>query len=122
LYFLSVKLKRVFGELETLLDECSQLPDAAALFTKDLLGVCGTDNDLTVMHLQDGKAVQLILAYLGAGVGDTDITSRVTLLGEFASEEFIEFSAEYTVSYELALFADLSGHIEDGRMSAKTDR
>lgn len=84
--------------------------------------MCGTDNDLTVMHLQDGKAVQLILAYLGAGVGDTDITSRVTLLGEFASEEFIEFSTEYTVSYELALFANLSGHIEDGGMSAKTDR
>jgi hypothetical protein len=84
--------------------------------------MCGTDNDLIVMHLQDSKAVQLILAYLGAGVCYTDITSRVTLLGEFASEEFIEFSAEYTVSYELALFADLSGHIEDGSMSAKTDR
>jgi hypothetical protein len=55
-------------------------------------------------------------------VGDTDITSRVTLLRKFASEEFVEFSAEYTVSYELALFADLSGHIGDERMSAKTDR
>jgi hypothetical protein len=99
LYFLGVKLKRVFGELETLLDECSQLPDAAALLTKDLLGVCGTDDNLST------------------GVGDTDITSRVTLLRKFASEEFVEFSAEYTVSYELALFADLSGHIGDERMS-----
>jgi hypothetical protein len=52
-------------------------------------------------------------------VGHTHITSGVTLLGEFASEEFVEFGAEDTVSYELALFADLSGHLEDGEMSAK---
>jgi hypothetical protein len=46
LHFLGVKLKGVFGELETLLDEGSQLPDAATFLSKDLLGVCSTDNNL----------------------------------------------------------------------------
>jgi len=55
-------------------------------------------------------------------MGHTDITSRVTFFGEFTSEELVEFGAEDTVSYELALFADLSRHLEDGEMSAKTDR
>src|SRR5207245_2763329 len=40
----------------------------------------------------------------------TDVTAGVTLLGEFTSEEFVEFRAEYTVGDELALFADLGGH------------
>lgn len=64
---LGVELKRVLGEAETLLNESLELTDAAALVTKDLLGVGGTDDDL------------------GAGVGDTDLTSGVALLGELAS-------------------------------------
>lgn len=54
-------------------------------------------------------------------MGHTNITSRVTFFREFASEEFVEFGTEYTVGHELALFADLSGHLEDGEMSAKMD-
>ena len=42
-----------------------------------------------------------------------DITTRVPFFGEFASKEFIELGAEYTISDELALFADLGGHLED---------
>jgi hypothetical protein len=42
----------------------------------------------------------------------TDITTGVTFLGEFASEEFIKFSAEDTICDKLALFADLGGHFE----------
>jgi len=51
--------------------------------------------------------------YLGAGMSHADITTRVPFFGEFASKEFIELGAEYTISDELALFADLGGHLED---------
>ena len=50
------------------------------------------------------------LKYLSASVGYTDIATRVTLLSEFAGEEFIEFGTENTISYELSLFTDLGGH------------
>lgn len=43
-------------------------------------------------------------------MGYTNITSRVSLLRELSSEEFVEFGAEDTVGHELALLADLSGH------------
>lgn len=48
--------------------------------------------------------------YLSAGVGDTDVAARVTFLGEFAGEKFVELGAENTVGDKLALFADLGGH------------
>ena len=50
------------------------------------------------------------LNYLSASVGYTDIATRVTLLSEFAGEEFIEFGTENTISYELSLLTDLGGH------------
>jgi hypothetical protein len=43
----------------------------------------------------------------------TDITTRVAFFSEFTSEEFIEFSTKYTVGYELSLFTDLSGHLDE---------
>ena len=43
---LSVELERVLGELESLLDEGSQLADAATLLTENLLGVGSTDDNL----------------------------------------------------------------------------
>ena len=43
---LGEELERIFGELETLLDESRELTNAATLLTQDLLGVCGADNDL----------------------------------------------------------------------------
>ena len=58
--------------------------------------------------------VQEEASYLCAGVGDTDITARVTLLGELAGEELVEFSAEDTVGDELSLLADLSRHFGGG--------
>jgi hypothetical protein len=64
---LGVELERVLGELETLLDESLELADAATLVAEDLLGVGGTDDDLS------------------AGVGDADLTAGVTLLSELAS-------------------------------------
>lgn len=54
------------------------------------------------------------MQYLSACMSDTDIAARVTFLGEFTGKEFIEFGAEDTVCDKLALFADLSGHPEEG--------
>jgi len=48
--------------------------------------------------------------YLSACMGHTDITTRVSLLGEFTGEELIEFSTEDTIGDELSLLADLGGH------------
>jgi hypothetical protein len=59
-------------------------------------------------------------------MSDTDIAARVTFLGEFTGKEFVEFGTENTVGNKLALFADLSGHVEEARslwtrkISAKT--
>ena len=41
-----VELERVFGELETFLDEGGEFTNAAALLAEDLLGVGSTDDDL----------------------------------------------------------------------------
>ena len=59
--------------------------------------------------------------HLGAGMGDSDIAARVTLLGEFSGEKFIEFGAEDTVGDKLALFADLGGHLEERNATGGDD-
>ena len=46
----------------------------------------------------------------------TDVATRVTLLGEFTSEEIIEFSTEDTICDKLLPFADLNGHFEARRI------
>ena len=43
-------------------------------------------------------------------MGDTDIATRVTLLGQLASKEIIQLCAEDTIGDELALLTDLGGH------------
>ena len=63
---LGVKLQRVLGELESLLDQRLEFTDSSSLVTEDFLGVGGSDNDL------------------GSGVGNSDLTSRVSLLGELS--------------------------------------
>ena len=112
---LGVELKRVIGELEALLDERGELADAATLLTEDLLGVGSADDDL---KRERGFIVVLALpqrkTHLSAGVGDTDVAARVTLLGELAGEEVIQLGAEDTVSDELALLADLTSHLVGG--------
>ena len=47
LYLFGVQFKRVFGELETLLNERGQLTDTASLLAENFLGVGGADDDLT---------------------------------------------------------------------------
>lgn len=61
---LGVELQRVLGELEPLGDQGGQLPDPSALLSEDILSVGGSDDDL------------------GLGVGGSDLTTGVTLLGE----------------------------------------
>ena len=57
------------------------------------------------------------MTYFGAGVRDTDIAARVTLLGKLASEEVVELGLEDTVGDELSLLADLARHFWDAARS-----
>jgi hypothetical protein len=41
---------------------------------------------------------------------DTDVATRVALLGKLTGEKFVQFGAEDTIRDKLSLFADLSGH------------
>ena len=50
--------------------------------------------------------------HFGTGMCHTDIATRVTLLRELAGEEIVQLGAENTVSDELALLADLGGHLD----------
>lgn len=69
----------VLGELEALLDERGELADAATLLSKNLLGVCGADDDV------------------GDGGGDADLNAGVALLGQLALEELVQLGIEDTV-------------------------
>ena len=80
---LGVKLDSVLGELETLLDQRGQLTDATTLDTKNLLGLGGTDDDLS------------------AGGGDADLDTGVTLSSELALEELVQLGVENTIGDEL---------------------
>lgn len=62
--------------------------------------------------IERGDNSCMMWMYLGAGMGHTNVTARVTLLCELAGEEFIEFGAEDTVCNKLAFFADLGSHLE----------
>ena len=103
LHLLGVELERVVGELESLLDEGGELADAATLITENLLGVGGTDDDL------------------GTGVGDTDLTTRVSLLGELTSEELVELGGENTVSDKLETLKE-GMQVNDGQNAALLTR
>lgn len=67
LNLLSVELERVFRELESLLDQSLELSNSSSLVSENLLGVRSSDDDLS------------------SSVGDSDLTSRVTFLGELSS-------------------------------------
>jgi hypothetical protein len=69
----------VLGELESLLDERGELTDAATLLSKNLLGVCGADDDV------------------GDSGGDADLDAGVALLGQLALEELVQLGVEDTV-------------------------
>jgi hypothetical protein len=81
----------VLGELEALLDERSELADAATLLAEDLLSVGGADDDI------------------GDGGGDADLDAGVALLSELTLEELVELSVEDTVSDELLALGTVAG-------------
>ena len=62
-----------------------------------------------------------VASYFSAGVCHTDIAARVTLLRELTGEEVVQLGAEDTVSDELALLADLGGHL-DGVLAGENGR
>ena len=118
---LGVQLEGVVGELEALLDESRELADATALLAEDFLGVGCADDDLhrrCIGFLFWGEARSK--AHLRAGVGHANVATRVALLRELAGEEIVQLGAEDTVSDELALLADLAGHLESGREAGQS--
>ena len=83
LNLLSIKLDGSLTELESFLHKSSEFPDSTALVSEDFLSMSSADDDF------------------GSCGSDTDFAARVTLFSEFASEEFVEFSEEDSVSDEL---------------------
>jgi hypothetical protein len=47
----SIEFDSVFGELETLLNKSGQFTNTATLFTENILGVSGTDDDSTKIKM-----------------------------------------------------------------------
>jgi len=88
---LGEELNRVLGELETLLDHGGQFANTGTTLTEDILGAGGTDNDL------------------GSDGSNADLDTGVSILGEGALEEIVQFSVEDTISDEFALFGDVAG-------------
>ena len=79
-----VQRDAVLGELESLLDERGEFTDAASLLSEDFLSVCSADDDI------------------GNGGCDADLDARVSLLSEFALEEFVQLGVEDTIGDELS--------------------
>jgi len=82
-HLLGVQLNASGLEVETLLHHGGQLPNATALLAQHLLGLGGHDDDLS------------------AGGGHTDLHAGVAILGEFASQELVQFSLEDAIGNEL---------------------
>ena len=94
------------------MNERGEFTDAAALLSKDLLSVRRANDDLYMVSIRNPTInTKGCNTDLSASMRYSNITTRVTLLSQFTSEEFIEFSTENTISDELSLFADLGRHI-----------
>jgi len=82
-HLLGVQLDASGLEVETLLHHGGQLTDAAALLAQHLLGLGGHDDDLS------------------ARGGHTHLHAGVAILGEFTSQELVQFSLEDAIGNEL---------------------
>lgn len=80
---LSVQLDGAIREVETLLDDGSQLANAAALLTQNILGTGGTDDDLSALG------------------GLTDLDTSETIVAQLALEEVVQLGVEETILDEL---------------------
>lgn len=83
-----IELDCIRGEVESLLDDRGQFSDATTLFSQNRLGASGADDDFCA----DGS--------------HTDFDARVTVLGEFTGQEFIEFSKEDAIGDKLEVMSD----------------
>jgi hypothetical protein len=79
----SVQFNSTFRVVETLLNDRGQLTDATTLFTENVLGSGGTDDDL------------------GTGRSDSDFDSRVTFFSQFSGEKLVQLSVEDSIADEL---------------------
>lgn len=83
LHLLSEQLNRALSKLEALLDDGSELADAAAILAQDVLGLGGADHNL------------------GALGSDADLDTRVPILRQKAGQQFVQLGVENTVSNKL---------------------
>mmetsp|Transcript_653 Transcript_653/g.1191 ORF Transcript_653/g.1191 Transcript_653/m.1191 type:complete len:236 (+) Transcript_653:281-988(+) len=90
--FLSVQLNRVLGEVPPLLDNSGEFANTTALLAKNILRPRRTDNNLS----PHGR--------------DTNLNTRVAILGELTSQQLIELSKEDAIGDKLPLLADLCRH------------
>jgi len=88
---LGVELDGSLGETESLLDDSGQLSDTSGLLSQDVSGASGSDDDF------------------GSAGGNTDLNSRVTLLGQLTLQELVQLSVENAIGNELSLLVNLTG-------------
>mmetsp|Transcript_15213 Transcript_15213/g.42884 ORF Transcript_15213/g.42884 Transcript_15213/m.42884 type:complete len:280 (-) Transcript_15213:156-995(-) len=85
LHALGVQLDGAIGEFESLLHDGGQLADAASVLSQHALGAGGADDDL------------------GSVRGGADLNSGVSVLGQFAIQQLVQFGVEDSISDKLAL-------------------
>lgn len=90
---LNIQGNAALSVLEALLDASGELTNAAALLAQDLLGLGGTDDDLS------------------AGGGDAGLNTGEAILSELALEELGELSVEHAIADELALLGEDTDHV-----------
>ena len=108
---LGIQFQRVVRELESFLDKSGEFTNATSFLSENFLSVGGTNDNLSILN--DWRSYVDLETYLSTGMGDTDVTARVALLGKLSGKEFVQFSTEHTISNEFASLADLGGHFVD---------
>mmetsp|Transcript_34612 Transcript_34612/g.83928 ORF Transcript_34612/g.83928 Transcript_34612/m.83928 type:complete len:223 (-) Transcript_34612:36-704(-) len=82
---LGVQFNSAIGKSESLLNDTGQFTDATSILSQHVLGAGGTDDNFGTM---------------GSG---TNFDTSVTIFGQFAGQQFIQFRVEDSVSDELSL-------------------
>merc|ERR1719333_616007 len=89
---LSIELDGSLWEVKSLLNKTGQFSDSSSLFSENILGSGGHDDDL------------------GSGWSHTDLNTGVTILGQLPGEELVELSLEDTILNKLSLLGHLCRH------------
>ena len=82
-HLLSIELDGSLWEVESLLNKASQFSDSSSLFSENILGSGGHDDDL------------------GSCWSHTDLNTGVTILGQLLGEEAVQFGLEHTIGHKL---------------------